>query len=106
MIDNGVMLDYERHWLARQERIHITETLTGARKILFRLNTALASGAVKLYPIISYISMLCAIQMYFAKTNKEAPHDADSANARLQGGFVDQLMAGVYTFLPLGSARA
>ena len=40
----------------------------------------------------------------FAKTNKEAPHDADSANARLlvQGGFVDQLMAGVYTFLPLG----
>ncbi len=40
----------------------------------------------------------------FAKTNKEAPADADSANARLlvQGGFVDQLMAGVYTFLPLG----
>ena len=35
MIDNGVMPDYERHWLARQERIHITETLTGARKILF-----------------------------------------------------------------------
>ncbi len=32
------------------------------------------------------------------------PADADSINARLltQGGFVDQLMAGVYTYLPLG----
>ncbi len=40
----------------------------------------------------------------FGRTAKTAPHDADSANARLlaQGGFVDQLMAGVYTFLPLG----
>lgn len=40
----------------------------------------------------------------FGKTSKTAPHDADSVNARLlvQGGFVDQLMAGVYTFLPLG----
>ncbi len=40
----------------------------------------------------------------FGKTSKNAPHDADSVNARLlvQGGFVDQLMAGVYTMLPLG----
>lgn len=40
----------------------------------------------------------------FGKTNKMAPADADSANARLliQGGFVDQEMAGVYTWLPLG----
>ena len=40
----------------------------------------------------------------FGKTNKTAPADADSANARLllQGGFVDQLSAGVYTYLPLG----
>lgn len=40
----------------------------------------------------------------FAKTNKTAPADADSTNARLliQGGFVDQLAAGIYTFLPLG----
>ncbi|OGL67229.1 hypothetical protein A2856_04205 [Candidatus Uhrbacteria bacterium RIFCSPHIGHO2_01_FULL_63_20] len=40
----------------------------------------------------------------FGKTNKNAPHDADCANARwlVQGGFVDQLAAGVYTFLPLG----
>ncbi|MBU0646074.1 hypothetical protein KJ611_01180 [Patescibacteria group bacterium] len=40
----------------------------------------------------------------FGKTNKQAPHDADSANARLliQGGFIDQLAAGVYSYLPLG----
>ncbi|MEK9152130.1 MAG: aminoacyl--tRNA ligase-related protein [Patescibacteria group bacterium] len=40
----------------------------------------------------------------FGTTSKTAPHDADSANARLlvQGGFVDQLMAGVFTYLPLG----
>lgn len=40
----------------------------------------------------------------FGKTRKTAPADADSANARLleQGGFVDQLMAGVYSYLPLG----
>lgn len=40
----------------------------------------------------------------FGKTNKQAPHDADSANAHLliQGGFIDQLAAGVYTYLPLG----
>jgi prolyl-tRNA synthetase len=42
--------------------------------------------------------------MFFGKTSKTAPHDAESVNARLlvQGGFVDQLMAGVYTYLPLG----
>ncbi|TAK03340.1 hypothetical protein EPO34_04730 [Patescibacteria group bacterium] len=40
----------------------------------------------------------------FGKTNKNAPHDADSANAKLlvQGGFVDQLASGIYTYLPLG----
>lgn len=40
----------------------------------------------------------------FTKTSKEAPADADSPNARYltQAGFVDQLMAGVYTYLPLG----
>lgn len=40
----------------------------------------------------------------FGKTNKNAPADADSANARFlaQAGFVDQEMAGVYTWLPLG----
>ena len=40
----------------------------------------------------------------FGKTTKQAPHDADSPNARLltQGGFIHQLMAGAYTYLPLG----
>ncbi len=40
----------------------------------------------------------------FGKTTKDAPHDTDSANARLltQGGFINQLTAGVYTYLPLG----
>lgn len=40
----------------------------------------------------------------FGKTNKNAPHDADSANARLlvQGGFINQLAAGIYSYLPLG----
>jgi prolyl-tRNA synthetase len=40
----------------------------------------------------------------FGKTRKTAPHDADSVNARLlvQGGFVNQIMAGAYAFMPLG----
>lgn len=40
----------------------------------------------------------------FGKTIKSAPHDAESTNARLltQAGFVSQLMAGVYSYLPLG----
>ncbi len=40
----------------------------------------------------------------FGKTLREAPADADTANAKflIQGGFVDQEMAGVYTWLPLG----
>lgn len=40
----------------------------------------------------------------FGKTNKNAPHDTESTNARLltQGGFVSQLTAGVYSYLPLG----
>ncbi len=40
----------------------------------------------------------------FTKTEKNAPHDADSTNARLltQGGFVRPEMAGVYSWLPLG----
>ncbi len=40
----------------------------------------------------------------FAKTKKEAPKDEASANAKLliKAGFIDKLMAGVYSFLPLG----
>lgn len=42
--------------------------------------------------------------LLFGKTKLEAPADADSVNAKLlsQGGFIDKLVAGVYTFLPLG----
>ncbi len=40
----------------------------------------------------------------FGKTDKNTPHDSESTNARLltQAGFINQLMAGVYTYLPLG----
>ncbi|MFH0969203.1 MAG: aminoacyl--tRNA ligase-related protein [Patescibacteria group bacterium] len=40
----------------------------------------------------------------FTKTKKEAPKDEVSLNSQLliKAGFVDKLMAGVYTFLPLG----
>lgn len=42
--------------------------------------------------------------LLFGKTKPEAPADADSVNAKFlsQGGFVDRLVAGVYSFLPLG----
>lgn len=40
----------------------------------------------------------------FVKTKKEAPSDEVSVNAQLliRAGYVDKLMAGTYTFLPLG----
>lgn len=40
----------------------------------------------------------------FAKTRKEAPKDEVSINAQLltRAGFIDKLMAGGYTYLPLG----
>lgn len=40
----------------------------------------------------------------FTKTKKEAPKDEASVNAQLliRAGFIDKLMAGVYSFLPLG----
>lgn len=40
----------------------------------------------------------------FGRTKLEAPHDADSVNARLltQAGFIDKIAAGIYNFLPLG----
>jgi prolyl-tRNA synthetase len=40
----------------------------------------------------------------FVKTERNAPKDETTANAQLlvRAGFVDKLMAGVYTYLPLG----
>ena len=40
----------------------------------------------------------------FTKTRKTPPSDEESLNAMflIQGGFVEKLMAGAYTFLPMG----
>jgi len=40
----------------------------------------------------------------FTKTLRQAPKDAETINHKLltQAGFVDQLMAGVYSYMPLG----
>jgi len=40
----------------------------------------------------------------FTKTLRKAPKDEEAVNAKLlvQAGFIDKLMAGVYSFLPLG----
>ncbi len=40
----------------------------------------------------------------FPKTKKQTPHDADSVNHKLlvRAGFIDQLMSGSWTLLPLG----
>lgn len=40
----------------------------------------------------------------FSKTLRQIPHEEESKNAQLliRGGFTDKVMAGVYTFLPLG----
>ena len=42
--------------------------------------------------------------LLFVKTERNAPKDELTANARLlaRAGFVDKLMAGAYTYLPLG----
>jgi len=42
--------------------------------------------------------------LLFTKTRREVPKDEESINAQLliRAGFVDKVMAGVYTFLPLG----
>jgi prolyl-tRNA synthetase len=42
--------------------------------------------------------------LLFTKTSKDAPKDEPSLNAQLliRAGFVDKLMAGVYSYLPLG----
>ncbi|MEK7116039.1 MAG: proline--tRNA ligase, partial [Patescibacteria group bacterium] len=44
------------------------------------------------------------LSQLFTKTSKTSPHDAETANAKylVQGGFVRQEMAGVYSWLPLG----
>lgn len=60
--------------------------------------------AVFFFPGLCYAARVMRYSQLFAKTLKTPPADADSANAKylIQGGFVDQEMAGVYTWLPLG----
>jgi len=45
------------------------------------------------------------LSQIFAKTSKESSSDAGSANADLleRGGFINRTMAGVYSYLPLGT---
>lgn len=49
---------------------------------------------------------MCRMRMttLCTKTTREAPQEAESANARLltRAGFIDRHMAGVYSYLPLG----
>ncbi len=53
---------------------------------------------------VRYRASVMRYSQLFTKTSKTVPSDADSVNARLltQAGFVDQVMAGVYSWLPLG----
>ncbi len=52
----------------------------------------------------SHIIWIMLQSKLFPQTQKEAPKDEVSANAKLltRAGFIDKLMAGVYTYLPLG----
>jgi prolyl-tRNA synthetase len=52
----------------------------------------------------SWRNTIMKMSRLFAKTSKTAPAEADTANAKflLQGAFVHQEMAGVYSWLPLG----
>lgn len=62
------------------------------------------TGLVLCQTQMMYYVSIMRYSNLFGKTNKSAPHDAESTNARLltQAGFVSQLMAGVYSYLPLG----
>ncbi len=55
-------------------------------------------------PSIRYSLLHMRMSKLFTKTSKQAPADAETANAKflIQGGFVRQEMAGVYSWLPLG----
>lgn len=58
----------------------------------------------KLNLIIIYHQICMRQSFLFTKTTKNIPKDEVSTNAQLliRAGYVDKLMAGVYTFLPLG----
>ncbi len=54
--------------------------------------------------IMTFFVLSMHYSKLFGKTQTTAPHDANSINAKLlvQAGFVEQLAAGIYHFLPLG----
>ncbi len=60
-------------------------------------------GDFDISPFLRYFYCMKQSQL-FTKTQKNAPKDETSLNAQLliRGGFVDKLMAGAYTILPLG----
>ncbi|TSC60177.1 MAG: prolyl-tRNA synthetase [Parcubacteria group bacterium LiPW_15] len=60
-------------------------------------------GAGLISPFCDKLSLMLQSKL-FTKTLREAPKDEEALNAKLllRAGFVDKLMAGVYTFLPLG----
>ncbi len=64
-------------------------------------------SAVVIYRlIIVIVKRLNMLQSkLFTKTLKEAPKDEVSVNARflIRGGFIEKLMSGVYSYLPLGN---
>lgn len=61
---------------------------------------------MRLLSLSPQFTLPCVMRLthLFTKTTKEVPADSDSANAKylVQGGFVRQEMAGVYSWLPLG----
>ena len=62
--------------------------------------------AARPFPPAAALGTLEAMRMsrMFGHTLREAPADAETASHRLllRAGFIDQLMAGVYSYLPLG----
>ena len=60
-------------------------------------------GIIQLLCVLVYFKSMKFSQL-FTKTLREPPKDADTINHKLltKGGYVDQLMAGVYSYLPLG----
>lgn len=74
--------------------------LTGQR--LFIVNNVITQRLHKLYKNNKLKNMKQSKLFYKTERNKSPEVESTSADLLMRGGFVDQLMAGVYTFLPLG----
>ncbi len=86
------------------ETVSPSELWVAGPILLFQKTTVARWFLLPRLPIICYSYCRMRYSTSFAKTNKNTPSDGDSANARflVQAGFINQLMAGVYTYLPLG----